>query len=358
MITKHGLGTLFSAIHDYMEIYLPKQRNLSEHTQKSYRAALEDLVDFVKIRKNVPLYDVTFEMLTETTVSAFLDSLETERGYNISSRNTRRAAIRAFLKYAADRDIVTVAIFQEVKNVALKKPDRVETVDYMSMDAISAIVEQTDMSSPLGLRDRTMLILLYDSAARVSELTGIKLKDLRFGKTPTIILHGKNGKIRTVPLSDWTVQYLKKYLLKYHADIPLSSGVPMFYSVTHGEQYPLSERRIRYLLRDYSVKARATCLEVPENVHPHQFRHSRAMHLYQNGMDLTLISQWLGHAHLETTQIYAHADTEHKRVAIAKATPENSPLFTKLNPERYTITDEDALKRLVGLRKSEPYKKT
>jgi hypothetical protein len=68
-------------------------------------------------------------------------------------------------------------------------------------------------------------------------------------------------------------------------------------------------------------------------------------------MDLTLVSQWLGHAHLDTTLIYAHADTEHKRTAIAKATPENSPLFSKLDPERYTVTDEDALKRLCGLRK-------
>jgi len=350
-ITKYGLGTLFGAIHDYLEVYLPKQRKLSVHTQKSYRAALDSLVDFIKLYNNVPIQDVTFEMLTEASVTAFLDSLETDRGYEISSRNARRSAIRAFLKYAADRNVVNVAILQEVNNVALKKPNKVETVDYMSMDAITAIVEQTDMAASLGLRDRTMLIMLYDTAARVSELVRIELKDLRFGKKPTVILHGKNSKIRSVPLSDRTVQYLKKYLLEYHTDVPLSSGAPMFYSVAHGERHPLSDRRVRYLLRDYADKARMTCIEVPKDVHPHQFRHSRAMHLYQNGMDLTLISQWLGHAQLETTQIYAYADTEHKRTAIAKATPENSPLFSKLNPERYTITDEDALKRLVGLRK-------
>ena len=351
MLTKYELGTLFSAIHDYLEVYLPIQRNLSIHTQKSYREALDSLVDFVKNRNKVPILNVTFEMLTEATVASFLDALETERGYAISSRNTRRAAIRAFLKYAADRNIVNVAVLQEVNNVALKKPNRVETVSYMSMDAISAIVRQTDMSSPLGLRDRTMLILLYDSAARVSELVGIKLKDLRFGKNPTVILHGKNSKVRSVPISDSAVQHLRKYLIEFHDDVPLSSGEPLFYSVAHGERYPLSDRRVRYLLKDYAAKARETCIEVPENAHPHQFRHSRAMHLYQNGMPLQLISEWLDHAHLETTQIYAHADTEHKRVAIAKATPEDSPLFTKLDPERYTITDEDALKRLVGLRK-------
>jgi len=351
MFTKYGLGNLFGAIHDYLEVYLPKQRNLSLHTQKSYRESLEALVDFVKTYNKVPIQDVTFEMLTEPTLTAFLDALESERGYKVSSRNSRRTAIRTFMKYAADRNVANVAILQEVNRVAVKKSDKVETVDYMSMDAITAIVEQTDLSSPHGLRDRTMLILLYDTAARVSELVGIKLMDLRFGKKPTIILHGKNRKMRAVPLSDRTVEYVKKYLLEHHADVPMGSGAPMFYSVIHGEQCPLSDRRVRYLIRDYAEKARISCLEVPDNVHPHQFRHSRAMHLYQNGMDLTLISQWLGHANLETTQIYAHADTEHKRIAIAKATPGNSPLFNKLNSDRYTITDEDALKRLVGLRK-------
>ena len=127
MITKYGVGTLFGAIHDYLEVYLPKQRNLSEHTQMSYRAAQNALVDFVKIYNKVPLLDVTFEMLTEASVTAFLDSLETDCGYEVSSRNTRRAAIRAFLKYAADRDVVNVAFLQDMKNVALKKPDKSDT---------------------------------------------------------------------------------------------------------------------------------------------------------------------------------------------------------------------------------------
>jgi len=218
------------------------------------------------------------------------------------------------------------------------------------MAAISAIVEQTNASSPNGLRDRMLLVLMYDTGARVQEMIDITLRDLRFGRTPTIILHGKGGKIRTVPLMERTVQHLQKYLAKFHPDTPRSSGFPLFYVVTRGEPHPLSDRRIRYLLKDYSNKAREHCSEVPENVHPHMFRHSRAMHLYQNGMDLTLVSQWLGHLNLETTQIYAHADTEHKRAAIAAATPPGTPLFSKLSPERFIVNDEEILKRLVGLR--------
>ncbi|MBR3739621.1 MAG: tyrosine-type recombinase/integrase [Clostridia bacterium] len=89
---------------------------------------------------------------------------------------------------------------------------------------------------------------------------------------------------------------------------------------------------------------------MPEHIHPHLFRHSRAMHLYQAGMDLTLVSQWLGHSNISTTLVYAHADTEQKRKAIEAATPPSSPLGKNLNPTRFTVTDEELLKKLTGLR--------
>ena len=343
------MNSLFNLIRDYLKVYLPKQRNFSQHTIKSYSKALELLVEFLRDTKKIPLQDVTFEMMTTETITAFLNSLETDRGCSISTRNIRLAAIRAFIKYATDRDITTVAVLKEFKNVTVKKPDKAVVIDYMSMTAISAIVDQADVSTPLGLRDRMFMILMYDTAARIQEMLDIRLCDLRFGKTPTIILHGKNRKMRSVPLMEKTVQYLKNYLSKFHADISLYSERPLFFTITHGTLHTLSARRIRYILSAYATKAREICIEVPEKVFPHQFRHSRSMHLYQNGMDLILISQWLGHSHLETTQIYAKADTEHKRIAIAAATGYDNPLTQQLNSERYTISNEEALKRLTGL---------
>jgi site-specific recombinase XerD len=120
MITKYGTGRLFGAIHDYLKVYMPKQRNMSVHTQSSYRNALDQLVDFVMLHKKVPITDVTFEMLTTETVTAFLDSLETERGNGISSRNTRLAAIKAFLKFAADRNVCNVAILRRSRMLRSK----------------------------------------------------------------------------------------------------------------------------------------------------------------------------------------------------------------------------------------------
>lgn len=116
------------------------------------------------------------------------------------------------------------------------------------------------------------------------------------------------------------------------------------------DRHKLTARNMRYVLRAYGEKAGLECPEVPEKIFPHLLRHSRAMHLYQEGMDLTLVSQWLGHSQLETTQIYAHADTEQKRKAIAAATPPDNPLYSKLNSARYTVTDEETLKKLMGLR--------
>ena len=348
---KQTNNLLFSMIHDYLMIHLPKQRNLSQHTIDSYRKALDLLVDFVKVRKKVSLQDVTFEMLTPETITAFLDSLEEERECGIPTRNNRLAAIRAFVKFAADRDITTVEVLAGFKKVVTKKPKKAEVVAYMSMAAISEIVERADVSTQRGLRDRTFLILLYDTGARIDEMVKTKLCDLRFGKTPTIILHGKCGKDRSVPLMEKTVRYLQSYLANFHPDAPLFSDLPLFYTVTHGNLHALSDRRMRYIIKEYGEEARKHCVEVPENVHPHMFRHSRAMHLYQNGMDLTLVSQWLGHARFETTRMYAYADTEHKRKAIEAATPPGNPLFAKLNPERYKVSDEETLKRLTGLAK-------
>ena len=348
-MTKFGNCTLFGLIHDYLKLYLPKQRKLSPHTIRSYRDALELLVDFVKDKNKVPLQDVTFEMFTEGMILAFLDHLETIRGCAVSTRNNRLSVIKAFLAYAADRDITTVAIQNELRKVPVKKNQVAMAVGHMSMAVVGAILAQPDASTPKGLRDRFFMMLLYDTGARVQEMIDITLKDFRINKTPAVTLHGKGSKTRAVPLMEKTVGHLQAYLSAFHPT-PHVGDDRLFYTVSHKLRNPLSASCIRLFIGQYGKSARKTCIEVPENVHPHLWRHSRAMHLYQQGMSLVLLSEWLGHANLETTQVYAHADTEHKRKAIAAATPLDSPLQKQLAPERFTISDEEMLKRLAGLR--------
>ena len=302
------------------------------------------------IIQGVPLQDVTFEMLTADMIMGYLDYLEMERGCTVTTRNNRLAAIRAFLVFAADRDVTTVVTLNEFQNkVPIKKSSETNAVAYMSQTAVTAVIEQADLNTVKGLRDRLFMILMYDLGARLQEMIDLTLGDVRFGKTTTVTLHGKGGKIRSVPIMCNTAQNLQKYLEAFHP-APGKKNERLFYVISRGQKNPLSASCVRLFLKQYGSMARSVCSEVPENVHPHLFRHSRAMHLYQEGMDLSLVAQWLGHVNLETTQIYAHADTEHKRKAIAAATPADNPLHAKLNSERFTISDEDTLKRLVGLR--------
>jgi len=342
--------SLFSLIHDFLKVYLPKQRRCSPNTITSYRKSLEQLVDFVKEKNRIPLQDITFEMLNSETVSLFLDVLETERGCSTSTRNHRLAAIRSFFTYAAAMDVSAVAFLAELKKIPTKKPNVVTAVKHMSGVAIQTIFAQPDITTSKGLRNRFFMILLYDTGARMQEMIDIRLCDLRLGKTPVITLHGKGNKVRTVPLMERTVDHLRLYLDVFHKNISLSTEEKLFYTISHSQRHPISHDCINKFLKKYGAMAHKICPEVPENVHCHLWRHSRSMHLYQNGMDLTLIAQWLGHANLETVQVYAHADTEQKRKAIESASQQNDALRSVLNPSRFTVTDEDQLKRLYGLR--------
>lgn len=344
-----GSDNLFTLIHDFLKVYLPRQRKVSPHTIRSYSNALNALIDYVKAQKSIPMVQITFELLSADMILSWLASLD-ESGCSDATRNSRCAAVRAFLEYASDHDVTVVPVLKELKKISFRKPSVNRLVDYLTMDAISAIVEQTDENTPKGFRDRVFLIMMYDTAARVQEMLDICLCDLDFDSKPKVTIHGKGDKSRTLPLMDKTMRHIQKYIDEFHPGLPLSSDNPLFYTVRNGKMRPLTDRAVRYMIQEYGQKARNICPEVPENVYPHLFRHSRAMHLYQAGVDLTLISQWLGHADVETTEIYAHADAEHKRKAIAASTPPDNPLYSKLNSARYTVSNEELVKRLVGLR--------
>ena len=341
-------GSLFDYIHSYLKVYLPKQRNLSDNTIRSYRQSLTLFLDFVKDTHNISLMDVTFEMITPDAITGFLDSLEGNRASSISTRNNRLAAVRAFYKFVADRDIVYAATYKQIAKIPVKKPQGTKVVKYMSEEAVAAVIAQPDATKPKGLRDRFFMMLLYDTGARVQEIIDLKLGDFRYGKSPTATLCVKNNKIRTVPLMDKTILHLKQYLGIFHSNATLAD-VPLFYTTIHGQNNPMTDDCIRKFMRRYGNQARKICGEVPENIHPHMWRHSRAMHLYQRGMDLTLVSQWLGHSQIETTLIYAHADTEHKRIAIAAAHQNGKEPIGNISPKRFTVNDEVELKRLTGL---------
>jgi len=318
--------TLFSLVHDFFKVYLPNMRHSSPHTIRAYQTSLEMLFDFVKSEKQINLSEITFEMISHNMISSFLDWLELERGCSISTRNHRLMCICAFYAYAAKMEPTTVVYQAELAKVPRKKPTKPEVIEYMSETAVKSILAQPNTAMPKGLRDQFLMVFLYDTAARIQEALDVRLKDTNLGKTPTVTLRGKRSKIRTVPLMEKTVEHFKNYINVFHSDESVYSEQYLFYVVRHGQKNRMCEDNARKIISAYGTAAKETCSDVPDKVRPHLWRHSRAMHLYQRGMDLTLVSQWLGHAQLDTTLIYAHADTEQKRKAIEKATSPDSPL--------------------------------
>lgn len=190
------------------------------------------------------------------------------------------------------------------------------------------------------------MILLYDTGARNREILDLRCRDIVTDKnSPYIILHGKGKKIRTVPIMKETLEHLNSYCKRFHP-VPNESDF-LFYTVIHSKHCQMSDDNVARFIKKYSTLAKQESNEVPEKVTPHMFRHSRALHLYRKGLPLPLISEWLGHANIETTLIYAYADTEMKRAAIEKATDANHPI--RHNNEIYIELNNDTIRKLYSL---------
>lgn len=338
---------LFLLIKNFLLVYLPVQRKMSANTVTTYRTALNQFLNYVAEAKGISVMAVTFDMVNTDSVNAYLDFLTKERELSSSTRNNRLAVLRAFVSYAAACRPEYISLSGELSAIKIQKSDRFAKVDHMTEKAVEMLLREPDTRTAIGMRDQMIMVMLYDTGARIHEALGIRLCDLRLDGTPTVQLFGKGRKIRTVPLMENTVEKLKNYISVFHKGESMLSERALFYVERKGKCLPICDDTVRIRIQKYADAAREKCGDIPVKVYPHLWRHTRAMHLYQHGMDLTLISQWLGHARLDTTLVYAHADTETKRKAIEKAMgtgngePENS--------SNYTVDDEELLKKLYGL---------
>ncbi|MBR2913257.1 MAG: tyrosine-type recombinase/integrase [Oscillospiraceae bacterium] len=340
-------NVLLTMIHDFFLIYLPNRRKCSPHTIQAYRTAVEQLVDYASKQLHCRLTAITFDVLDCSMIASFLDSLE-QRGCSISTRNHKLKAIRALFAYAAMMDISLSRYYKELDKIPLKKCETPSGIEFLTEAEVRALFEQPDTSTNKGVRDLLVMIMLYDTGARIQELLNVRICDIQFAKSPTVQVLGKGGKYRFIPIMPKTVEHLRRYMELFHPGKTEYAHEYLFYTERRGIRAQMSDDNVRKLLRSYADSARSSCPSMPNNLHPHHFRHSRAMHLYQHGMELALVSQWLGHANLETTLIYAHADTEMKRRAIEKASSDICNVGTDATmPDSF---DDDTLKRLYGLR--------
>ncbi len=330
-------------VRDFLLVYLPRHRCASPHTVKAYRDTLQLFRRFLQAEKQVPFPHITFDHLDHHTVAEFLAWLQVTRHASVTTRNQRLAALKAFCKYAAQEDVALMATYTEVSKVRAQRTPRAP-LQYLSETALAALLAQPDPTTLRGLRDQVLLILLYDTGARIQELLDMRLRDVHEAdRIPCVYLTGKGQKTRVVPLLPPTVQHLTHYRAHFHP-APMLPEAWLFYSVIKGHTGPLSPDAVARFLHQYAQHARASCPEIPPRVHPHLFRHTRAMHLYQAGMPLSYIKDFLGHASVNTTDIYAAADVQMLRAALEKTYPDSARRETP----RW-IDDEALLLQLSGL---------
>jgi site-specific recombinase XerD len=341
------MNEFFKTIRAFLTEYLPKQKCCSENTVRSYRQALNLLVTFLRTERGLSTEKITFEIFDKTLVVDFLGWLETTRNCSAASRNQRLMALRSFFAYAGNCDAMWMSLRLEVAAVPHKnEPGRI--VGFLTEDALKALLGAPDPKKRVDLRNLTFMILMYDTAARCGELLSMKLSDLRLDtRHPIAYLHGKGNKTRTVPLLPRTVEHCKRYIKRFFDDERHNDDEYLFYTTIHDAVQPMSADNVALFLRKYAAVARQLCPEVPHRIHPHMLRHTRAMHLYREGLPIMLLSEYLGHANVETTKIYAYADTEMKRAALEKV---NLGCGQDQDSTPVWLGDEDMILKLAGLR--------
>ena len=298
-------------IHAFFHDWLVEQRNVSRHTVLSYRDSWRLFLRFVAAQKTTSVAKLGLRDLTAVEVLAFLQHLEEDRKSSIGTRNCRLGALHSFFRFVADREPLAAAQCAAVLRIPTKQAPRPERAD-LDEEEISAILAQPDQSRIEGQRDHVLLAMLYNTGARIQEALNVSRQALRLEPPFHVRLVGKRRKERTCPLWPETAALLKGLLTRR----PREDHEPIFLN-RYGR--PLSEAGVRFKLKHYvTAAARQVPSLVNKHVSPHAFRHAAAVSLVTAGVDVTVIRSWLGHARLDTTNIYARANLETKRRALDK----------------------------------------
>lgn len=302
----------------FLGIYLPHDRNVSPNTIASYRDTFVSFLTYLKENKSIRAEKITFEVLSRDNVVDYLRWLVEEQKSSISTRNNRLAAIRSFVSYLQYECVDHIDEWQRI--LAIRNMKKVHSVPkHFSTEGIRELLNQPNADNAGELRHLAILSLMYDSGCRVQELADITVGALQIQAAPfTVVIYGKGRKFRTVPLSKNVAEIVRKYMRAFKIeDLGTRSKVPLFFN--HANE-KLTRAGITYILKKYADMARAKCPSgIPESVSCHQLRHSRAMHLLQSGINLVWIRDILGHATIQTTEIYARTDSKQRREAIEKA---------------------------------------
>lgn len=323
--------------------YLVGERGVSPHTLRSYSDTFNLFYDFMSLVRSVPAHKVRLKDVTHQTIKDFLFWLEKEKNNLVSTRNIRLAAIKSFSCFMQYYDTMHVAQWQSILAIKQKKIDR-DVFSYLTTDGMALLLSQIPTDTRDGRRHLAILAFLYDSGARASELVNLKPSDIVFEIPAHAILFGKGRKRRIVPLQGKLCAIVKKYMEDWDLDPADTSNRPLFMN-KNGRK--LTTAGLAYIISLYASPARVLRPDlIPEKLSPHSFRHSKAMHLLQSGVNMVYVRDILGHVSIKTTEIYARADSKQKREALENAYQD---LIPKTSTEGVWENDQELKKWLRSL---------
>ena len=292
--------------------HLTQQRALSPQTVATYRDAFMLFLGFAEQRVGRSPALLTLADITPNLIIAFLDHLERDRHNSVRSRNARLAALRSFLKFAAHRDVSSLQVIEYALGVPAKRFER-PMFGYLSREAMLAVIGTPD-GTWFSQRDHVLLLLLYNTGARVSEIVRVMVGEVVLDDGAACVhLHGKGRKQRSVPLWRSTVRAIRAWLRR-NPEFDLTSPL-----LPNRDGQAMSRWNVMRRLDRAVERAAQSCTELATcQVSPHTIRHTTAMHLLQAGVDVSVIALWLGHESPATTHQYVEADLAMKDRALAR----------------------------------------
>mgnify|MGYP001817071596 CR=1 FL=1 len=292
---------------------LPRQRGASEHTCQSYAYAFQLLFHYASERFNVNPSALELEQLDAPLIMDFLEQLETKRGNTASTRNARLAAIKSFMRFCEYREPAILEQSRCILAIPFKRTDA-RLIDHLSTAEMQAIINAPDLQVRAGLRDRAMLHLCFSAGLRVSELVGLPLVAVDL-QSPSILVQGKGRRQRCLPLWKQVATDLRAWLAVRGEVL-----APELFLNARGQ--PMTRSGFEYLLRKHVRTATEHCPSLKgKRVSPHVIRHSCAIMILHATGDLRRVSLWLGHADMQTTEVYLRADPTDKLEVIEAITP-------------------------------------
>lgn len=318
-MSRQRVTALGAAVVRFFENHLPAQRGMSRHTIRSYRDAVVMLLRFLGQRRGCGIEVLDLDDVNATAVEDFLRHLEVERHNGVATRNVRLAAIHTLARFLSHQHPERLGTWQSLIALPFKRGAQRRNPEHLTADAVKAILDAIDRSTDAGERDFALLALMFNTGARVQEVLDLRLRDVRLDPPQQVRLQGKGNKVRVCPIWPRTAQLLRELVMHRLDKQADASDAPLFVN-QRGE--PLSRFGVRYLLHKYATRSGAVTAQSHYLPHPHVLRHTTAVQLLKAGVDFATISQWLGHASLNTTMRYARSDLDLKRQALSQVFPD------------------------------------